>query len=286
MYYAIIVLSTLLFGGCFAINDSFRKLKGSGIESSLKFSFLGAAAGIVVLIAVNGFSIDFTWFTLIMALANAVNGFLFTYVGFKALGCINLSLYSLYSMLGGMFLPFLQGIIFFGERLTLAKIICFIFIVAALSLTLDGDRKKGGTIYYIGIFVLNGLSGVLSKIFTEASYPKTNASVYSLLTAVCTFIINGVILAVFFRKKEKNAISPLAVCLGLGGGALNNVANFLLVIALMHVDASCQYPLVTGGVIIVSTIISYLKKDKPSKKEIISVILAFVGMLAIFVIPI
>jgi len=56
--------------------------------------------------------------------------------------------------------------------------------------------------------------------------------------------------------------------------------------ALLHVDASVQYPMVTGGVMIVSTIICFFGDRKPSKKEIISVLVAFVGMLALFVIPI
>ena len=72
---------------------------------------------------------------------------------------------------------------------------------------------------------------------------------------------------------------------GALNGITNRVANFLLVIALAHVDASVQYPMVTGGVMIVSTLICFFGKNKPSKKEMLSVILAFVGMLALFVIP-
>ena len=66
----------------------------------------------------------------------------------------------------------------------------------------------------------------------------------------------------------------------------NKIANLLLVIALAHVDASVQYPMVTGGVMIVSTAICFFGKKKPQKKELISVALAFLGMLALFIIPI
>jgi len=67
-------------------------------------------------------------------------------------------------------------------------------------------------------------------------------------------------------------------------GAIERFANFLLVIALVHLDASVQYPLVTGGVIIVSTLISFFGHNKPSKKEILSVLMAFVGLLSLFLI--
>ena len=67
-------------------------------------------------------------------------------------------------------------------------------------------------------------------------------------------------------------------------GITNKIANYVLIIALTFVDASVQYPMVTGGVMIVSTVISYIKKNKPSKRELISVGLAFIGML-VLVIP-
>ena len=69
-------------------------------------------------------------------------------------------------------------------------------------------------------------------------------------------------------------------------GGMSRIANYLLVIALVHVDASLQYPAVTGGVMIVSTLICFFGNRKPNRKEILSVILAFAGTLALFVIPI
>jgi drug/metabolite transporter (DMT)-like permease len=39
-------------------------------------------------------------------------------------------------------------------------------------------------------------------------------------------------------------------------------------------------------VMIVSTLICFLGKNKPSKKEILSIIVAFIGLLLLFAIPI
>ena len=68
-------------------------------------------------------------------------------------------------------------------------------------------------------------------------------------------------------------------------GTVGKIANFVLVIALAHVDASVQYPMVTGGVMTVSTLICFFGERKPSRKELLSVALAFLGMLALFLIP-
>jgi multidrug transporter EmrE-like cation transporter len=67
----------------------------------------------------------------------------------------------------------------------------------------------------------------------------------------------------------------------LGYGVLNKIGNFLLLIALAHLPASVQYPMVTGGVMICSTVICFFTHQKPGKREIASLVLSFVGILAL-----
>jgi len=280
MYYGLILLAVMLFGAAFAVNDIFQQKFGSSLKISLKFSFISSIAGLIVLFAINGLKFEFTWFTLIMAFLSALISLSFNFCAFRALGSINLSLYSLFSMLGGMALPFVQGIVFYGENITCAKVICFVIICLALLLTVERDEKKSGTIYYIGVFVLNGMSGVLSKIFTASNFDKTSPEAYSVWIALCTIILSAFVLVLFFRK-NLFSFTPAGIGLSALGGISTRVANLWLVIALANVDASVQYPMVTGGVMIVSTIICFFGKSKPSKKEIISILVAFVGMLTL-----
>lgn len=286
MYYLLVLISVVMFGGCFALNDVYRKLRSSSMASSMESSFMGSLAGLIVLLVISGFDFQATPFTLLTALISAIISIGFTFCSFKALDSVNLSLYSLFSMLGGMALPFFQGIIFYGEKITVAKIVCFVFICIALALTVSRDKNKKGTIYYIGVFVLNGMGGVLSKIFTSAPFEKTNAQWYSIWIAFFTATISGTVWLLFFRKKSMPKYSIKAFCVSSANGAVNRIANFLLVIALVHLDASIQYPMVTGGVIIVSTVLCFFGKSKPSKKEVLSVVTAFLGMLALFIIKI
>ncbi len=286
MYYLLILLSVLMFGGNFALNDLYRRKQGSSLKISLQFSLITALAGTLFLLAVNKFTFEYTPFTLLMGAASALNSIAFTFCSFKALGSIDLSLFSLYSMLGGMVLPFLQGILFYGEALTVAKILCLLLITAALLLTVNKKVKKGGAIYYAGIFILNGMAGVISKLFTSAPFPKADAASFSILSALCSVALSGGIL-LLWRKGEPTPKNTLA-SLGIGtlAGILSRLANFILVIALAYVDVSVQYPMVTGGVMIVSTALCYFTEKKPTKKEMLSVLLAFFGMLALFLIPV
>jgi len=288
MYYGLIFVSVAMFGGCFALNDVYRKKRGSSIKISMEASFIGSLAGLICLLIINKFQLEYTFFTLIIGLVTAVNAIAFTFFSFKALDTINLSLFSLFSMLGGMLLPFMQGIIFYDEKITVAKAVCVILIFIALSLTVTKGKKNKGYVYYAGVFVLNGMSGVLSKLFNELPYPKTSAAGYTLWICICTVVLSGAAWLVSSRKKTPHEpkLTLSTVTVGAANGIMNKMANFLLVIALMHVDASVQYPAVTGGVMIVSTLICFFGERKPSKKEIISVIFAFMGTLALFVIPI
>lgn len=287
MYYALISLSVIMFGACFALSDTYRKLRGNTVKVTLQYTLVSTIAGLIVFLLLNGCKVEFTWFTFALSVVGTVNGLTLSFCSFKALGKINLSLYSLFMMLGGMVLPFLQGIIFFGEAITWAKVICFAFICVALVLTVEKGERKKGTIYYIGIFVLNGMSGVLSKIFTAADFAKTSPEGYSILSGICSITLVSILLLTFFRGKDntpKNTFKSVSV--SAMNGIINRLANNWLVIALAYVDASVQYPMVTGGVMIVSTAICFFGKNKPSKKEVLSVAIAFIGMLALFLIPV
>ena len=50
---------------------------------------------------------------------------------------VNLSVFSLLSMLGGMLLPLFAGIFFYGEKFTLGVGLCVAFVIAALLLTVQ-----------------------------------------------------------------------------------------------------------------------------------------------------
>ena len=288
MYYAMIFASVAMFGGCFALNDLYRQRRGSGLKISMESAFVGSVAGLVFLLIINKFLFEFTPFTLIMGMVAAINGLLFTFCSFKALGSINLSMYSLFSMLGGMLLPFFQGILFYGEKITVAKVVCVVLICVSLALTVTRGKGKKGYIYYAGVFVLNGMSGVLTKLYNELPYEKTSAAGYTFWIAACTLVLSGVIwlLLSIKSKKNENRYTFKDLAIGAGNGGLSRIANFLLVIALTRVDTSVQYPAVTGGVIIASTLICFFSDRKPSRRELISVILAFAGTLALFAIPV
>ncbi len=283
LYYAMVMAAVVMFGLQFFCNQQYERECKSGLSASMMFIFGGAVAGLVVLLAVNGFKWEFTPFTVLMASLAALDGMAFSFCSLKALGKINLSLYSLFSMLGGMVLPFCLGVFFFDEQFTFGKAICLVAVIAALFLSVEKGEGKGGTVYYIGVFVFNGLSGVISKFFQASELPKTSEAAYSVWTAVMTALISGVIL-IFVWKKSPLKLNAKALVSMAGNGILNRVANFLLLLSLAYLPASVQYPMITGGVMIVSTLLGYFTPNKPKTREWISLALSFAGIMALVLI--
>ena len=292
--YALVTAAVLMFGAQFWFNERYGKESGNGMGATFLFSLIGGIIGVIALMLINGPRLEATPFTLLIATLSALNSIAYTFCSLKAFARVNLSLYSLFAMLGGMLLPFLQGILFYEEPITLAKGFCVLFIVASLLLGISKSERKGGAIYLTGVFVLNGMSGVLTKIFQASPLDKASDAMYSVWgAAIRTLIAGAVILMMLLigRKSPKDTFSvpkPTAKALlyASGCGALNNLANFLLLLALAVLPTSVQYPFVTGGVMIGSTVISACTGSKPSKKEILAVALAFVGILALVWIPI
>ena len=277
MYYGMIAGAVLLFGLQFQFNNKYQELRGNGADATFLFALIYSVAGGLFLFVGNRFSLGFSWFTLSMATAAAANSICYIFCSLKAFERISLSLYSLFAMLGGMLLPFLLGLIFFDEKLTIGKLLCVGLIFFALSLTVKEVKMKDGWLYYLGVFCLNGMSGVLSKLYGEASLEKGSSADYSIWIAICTAVISGAILLLMKKRVQKPGKAELLCAAGYG--ACNSVGNCWLVIALAFVPASVQYPFVTGGVMIVSVLIAIIRGQKPSRNEYWATAISFVGLL-------
>ena len=283
LYYLILTVSVVLFGVQFGFNQIYEKESDGSVRSSFLFVFGTAAVGIPILWVINGVRLSCTVFSLIMAVVSSVNMILCKYCSLKALGRVNLSLFSIFSMLGGMILPFVTGILFFDEALTVGKLICLVILSVAVLITVDLKEKKSGMLYCFAVFVFNGLSGVISKLYTSLPFEKVSQAMFSLLcAAVCTAI--AAVPLIILRKPPLRPTKK-GLLATAGAGAFNRTANYLLLLSLAQLPASVQYPFVTGGVIIVSTVISCLTGQKPSKKEIVSMMLSFVGIALLLIIP-
>ena len=299
LYYGIVAISVAMFGAQFLCNHEYTRLAGHSMLASMRSICVSGVCGLIALIAINGFTFGCTPFMLMMALISSVNLVACTVCGLKALGKTNLSLYSLFSMLGGMALPFVAGL-YYDETMTWGKLLCLLITVAALAITVRRGQK-GGMWYCVGVFVTNGLNGVFSKIFKEVTKQellhqyaseKEDAfqeavqradAEFSVWLTIVTLAIAVIILLCLKDKNKKFRVSALG--LSALGGTLNKIANFFLLISLTKLPATVQYPMITGGVMIVSTLLGYFTAKKPGWRELAALALSMIGIMLLVFLP-
>ena len=92
-----------------------------------------------------------------------------------------------------------------------------------------------------------------------------------IITALLSFVL------LLLQKERSFGVNRKALIYSGLYSVLNSVGNLLLLIALLYLPASVQYPVITGGVIVVSTLIVIIRKEKINKKEILAAGVAFVA---------
>ena len=275
MYYFIITLATLMFSCQFMFNNGFQKENGSSVFQSFNLSLYTSVFGLIILLIINGFKFEITWFSCIVAVVYSTVILLLNYATIKAFAYANLSVYSVFSMIGGMILPFLYGILT-GEEFKIIRVVCCVLITASILMTVtDSKQSKKAIKYYIAVFFLNGMVAVISSFHQSFEGLCTDSSSFLMLTKIITAIM--CIPLMLMQKERQFRISKKSVfyCFSIAG--LNSLANLLLLISLLHLPTSVQYPIVTGGTIVFSTIIDKIRKVKVTNKEISAALVALMA---------
>ena len=280
LYYCLVILSTVLFSLQFLFNQRFQETYGTGMKAAQVFSLYRSGVIILMMLFIAGFKVQFSWFSLGMAAVYALSGIAMGYYSLKAFSVANLSVYSVFSMLGGMILPFFLGVLFFDEGENLAfKIICCALIVVAVLLNIkSGKQDKKALLYYFAVFVLNGMSGVISKLHQSSTLPHVDSTNFMLWASVVSLVISFFWILIAYRRIP--LIMGKNIWFVSGYGVFNGLGNLFLLIALsgeQGLPASVQYPLVTGGVMVCSTVISTVRKEKLTVREYVATAIALLA---------
>ncbi len=274
MYYGMLASAALLFAMQFFFNQVFQKSRGDGVDSAVTLSLYMHGISFFIMLVLNKFHLEINWFSLLMAALYAAVVLGYSFASLKSLATANLSVFSIFAMLGGMLLPLAYGVIFRHEGFPITKIICVVLIGIATAMSFEkGKKNKGNMKYYLAVFVLNGMVGVISTI--HQTKPELAVDSFSFMATVniCVVVVCSAFQLIVNKKitrvtaKEFGSLAGYAVC--------NGVGNLLSLIALTALPASVQFPIVTGGTMFFSTALSIIRKEKPSAKTIVAALVAF-----------
>nr|AIF26886.1 hypothetical protein [uncultured bacterium fosmid pJB148G3] len=171
--YIAVFIADLLYAIEFLFTKMYQNREQDGLTASLNFSLATMLITGVGTLCMSKFQICVTPFSLLMAFVLALVCLGLVYSSIASLRYVNLSMYSVFMMLGSMLAPFVYGIVFLHEPLTFGKILCIILIGRAMLLNINHlPSKKGATKYYFIVFFLNGATSVVGKIHQINSSDK------------------------------------------------------------------------------------------------------------------
>lgn len=293
--YILIILAVCCFAAQFAFTKLYESAVKQSVTTALVMLCVTGAIGAMLFFCIGGFAVRVSTVSIIWAIVFAVIMIPYYVIGIKVLSLGSLAIYSMFMMLGGMLVPFFYGVLLLNEPLSPGKIAgtvlltVFIVLQALWGTPTEGaDSKKNTKVLFFAlclvIFFINGMTGVVAKAHS-ISEGAVNEESFTVLYCGINALLSLVLLAVTSIKnaKEKTvqiraALSPRPILIMALLGAAAYGGNFLQLMAAGNVPASVQFPLVSGGVIVLSALVSaFIFREKISKKEWISVAGAFVS---------
>ena len=289
MDYLLLFLAVICFTGQFAFTKLFEGALKQDRVTALIMLVVTNAIGFLLFFCVSGCQIRFTPVAVLLALAMGIIMIPYYTLGIRVLSLGSLAVYSMFMMLGGMLVPFFYGVLFLREPLTWGKGLGTVLL--SLSIILQsitpGDRRQEKAPHrrlFLGlcivIFLINGMTGVIAKAHQISAAPIPESDFTALSCGITGLLSLGMLAVEKGEKREHIGAAlgkkPLWIMIGLGGSAYGG--SFLHLSAAETVPASVQFPLVSGGVIVLSALVSaFFFREKVSRWEWFCVCGAFLS---------
>lgn len=271
---------------------------------SLFFNFIrmilcvALGAALVVISGAGGFKVD--ELTIGLAVLNGVTQAVFVYNWIMAVRQGSYVMMDVFALLSAV-IPTIGCRIMFGTKITVFALVGFaVLIVAAFLLASYNAKLKGSfSLKMFALLMLNlltqGLMDFSMQIFKRSNATGSNAAFnfYAFIFTAITLLLIYAVLTVLREKgedkkylitfKEQIAgeaeglkkvfvfIALMAVCLFFN--------SYLTTVASGTLPPSILSPLRSGLSLILSTVIAWFYKEKPSVKSILGTVIAFLGLL-------
>ena len=298
MEYLIILAATVLMAVNMAFIKVYQKNYGAGICSSMRYNcFLGIFAT-VIFWAINGFSLAFTPYSVIMGVSLSLLVLVFQFIGFKILAERSIAIYTMFLMAGGMVVPYAWGLLVLHEPFSWRGLLGVALITVSIILMNTGNesRPTGKQLALcILVFFLNGTVTTLSKLHQiNEIYQKVPTTDFLIWTEITKFVGCAVVLLILAAKR-KNAPLPepeegtitdkfflpgmgMVLLVILAATVSDSFGYMLQLTAAKTLSASIMYPFLNGGNILFSALAGRLFfKEKFNLRIFISIVICVVG---------
>lgn len=281
--YLLVILADILLVLNFITQKKYQACEGNSVSAGLFYSLATGLVSSVIIVFMSGFNLEFGTYSFIMALLQTSLCTIYTLISFKILKEGNVSLYTLFLMTGGMVLPYIFGVLFLKEELTVMRSVGLICIIIAIVLSDTGIKRpsKKQLLLCIFVFVLNGFVSIVSKLHQiESTYKAVDSTSFVFLTSIIKFFI-CIPFFLLSRKGKTEYCKPNLKKSSLPiifSSLFSSLSYALQLTGAAKLPVTVVYPLISGGSIILTTCVGFLiLKEKPTREQIIGICICFVG---------
>lgn len=181
-----------------------------------------------------------------------------------------------------MIISALSGALFFNESFSIGKAIATVMLIGFICISLgrseNTEIKKGWGIICIVTFLLQGIIGILQKLHQSSQYKDEIflflASAFLFSFAFSAMLSGGMKKERMFGKKQYIFAGVCGLCTFL--------MNFLNLKLSGILPSQIFFPLVNGGAIVITSIVSvFFFKEKMTKTQLVGLVGGFCSLILI-----
>lgn len=281
VYYLSVITATVLLAIEFSCSKLYQSLESISLEKGLQFNTVSGLVSALIMWALAGFRLEWSGFSALLALGMALCSMLYCLLSFRILNLGGMALYSLALMSGGMLLPYIFGIVFLNETVSLPGFLGLIAVLAAVILSNFNRRKISKTLLLLctAVFLLNGFCSILSKAHQISRIPSTVSSAgFVMYSGIAKCLLSVIVLLCRKRSSFSRPKHKYTLLLTVGAAVISAASYLLQLNGAKVLPASVLYPMITGGSIVFSAIAGRVFfKERLSLRQILCILLCIFG---------
>ena len=180
-----------------------------------------------------------------------------------------------------MLLPYIFGIVFLNETVSLPGFLGLIAVLAAVILSNFNRRKISKTLLLLctAVFLLNGFCSILSKAHQISRIPSTVSSAgFVMYSGIAKCLLSVIVLLCRKRSSFSWPKHKYTLLLTVGAAVISAASYLLQLNGAKVLPASVLYPMITGGSIVFSAIAGRVFfKERLSLRQILCILLCIFG---------
>ncbi len=314
MEYIYLVGACFCFSIQFIFNKLFTSRSNGTFNAGIWCALATALCMLVYLLPMGNFALEISVSAIICSLLYTACSLLCTGMTILALKSGKISVTSMYTLLGGLILPFLWGIVAYGEEFNLTKGIGIVILLLSMISNVlwdklfeknppaDAEQNRPTLRFYFYCFILFMTNGIISIATTQSqkAADAVSSDAFLILCKIETAAAALVILLIIgiLRKKDGEANGLKNAFVGivkhppmtgkvfgilLGSCALyavcNGVGNIFSLNCAKTMAASIQFPVISAVVIVLGALFGLLFfREKIEKRDAAGLILAALGI--------